>query len=315
VVGVEVVLPDALAGVVLPDPPHGAELIVAIRASLRLLDLAPDHIVFPLLGAAYRAVFGEADFALHLSGPTGAGKSELAALIQRHFGPELDARHLPGSWSSTANALELLAFSAKDALLVVDDFAPASNQGDVERAHREADRILRAQGNRSGRLRMRADGTLRAAKPPRGLIVSTGEDIPRGQSIRARLLACELGPHDLDWPAVTSLQKDAAKGRLAQALSGFLQWIAPQREPLQEQLRSWLLELREAATGSTTHRRTPEIVANLATGWGFFLSFSMSAEAITERERTALWKRAWDASYNQNLWMRDLTRSAAYLPS
>jgi hypothetical protein len=295
VMGVEVALPDALAGVALPDPPSSGELLAAIRASLRILDVAPDHITFPLLGAAYRSVFGEADFALHLAGPTGTGKSELAALIQRHFGRDLDARHLPGSWSSTANALELLAFSAKDALLVVDDFAPTSNQGDVERAHRGADRVLRAQGNRSGRLRMHADGTLRIARPPRGLILSTGEDVPRGQSIRARLLACELGPNDLDWSAVTTSQREAAEGRSAQALAGFLKWIAPRREVLQEQMRSLLPGLRERAAGSATHRRTPEIVANLVLGWGFFLSFAQSVEAITEQERTQLWSRAWNA--------------------
>jgi len=293
--GVEVDLPDALTGFALPDPPSGAELVAAVRASLRLVDVAPDHIAFPLLGAAYRAVLGEVDFALHLAGPTGVGKSELAALIQRHFGPDLDARHLPGSWSSTANALELLAFSAKDALLVVDDFAPTSNQGDVDRAHREADRVLRAQGNRSGRLRMRGDGTLRAVKPPRGLILSTGEDVPRGQSIRARLLTCELGPDDLVWPVLSACQMEAAEGRPAQALAGFLRWIAPQRDALREQLGSWLPNLRERAAGSATHRRTPEIVANLATGWGFFLSFALSAEAITEEQKNELWSRTWDA--------------------
>ncbi len=293
--GVEVDLPDALTGFALPDPPSGAELVAAVRASLRLVDVAPDHIAFPLLGAAYRAVLGEVEFALHLAGPTGVGKSELAALIQRHFGPDLDARHLPGYWSSTANALELLAFSAKDALLVVDDFAPTSNQGDVDRAHREADRVLRAQGNRSGRLRMRGDGTLRAVKPPRGLILSTGEDVPRGQSIRARLLTCELGPDDLVWPVLSACQMEAAEGRPAQALAGFLRWIAPQRDALREQLGSWLPNLRERAAGSATHRRTPEIVANLATGWGFFLSFALSAEAITEERKNELWSRTWDA--------------------
>lgn len=230
-----------------------------------------------------------------VAGPTGAGKSELAALVQRHFGPGLDARHLPGSWSSTANALELLAFSAKDALLVIDDFAPGGQSGDVDRAHRDADRVLRAQGNRAGRLRMRADGTLRAARPPRGLILSTGEDVPRGQSIRARLLACELGPDDLRWAALSASQKDAAEGRLAQALSGFVCWIAPQRQSLQAELRAWLPELRETAATSATHRRTPDIVANLAAGWSYFLSFATHAGAVTEAERGQLWSRAWDA--------------------
>ena len=50
-------------------------------------------------------------------------KSELAALCQQHYAPEMDSRHLIG-WHSTGNSLETMAFAAKDALLVVDDFAP-----------------------------------------------------------------------------------------------------------------------------------------------------------------------------------------------
>jgi hypothetical protein len=205
----------------------------------------------------------------------------------------MDARHLPGSWSSTGNALEILAFAAKDAIIVVDDFAPASNQADAERAHREADRVLRAQGNRSGRLRLRADGTLRAAKPPRGLIVSTGEDVPRGQSIRARILTCELGPGDLDWECLTRCQKEAGEGLYAQALAGFLRWIAGRRTELREMQGSWLPELRQAAAASTDHRRTPEIAANLAIGWRSFLWFAESAGAVDPQERERLWKRVW----------------------
>jgi hypothetical protein len=291
--GVEVGLPDALGGMVLPDPTVGKDLAAAIRASMRVADVAPDHITLPLLGCVYRAVLGEVDFALHVAGPMGAGKSELAALAQRHFGPAMDARHLPGSWSSTGNALEILAFAAKDALIVVDDFAPASNQADAERAHREADRVLRAQGNRSGRLRLRADGTLRAAKPPRGLIVSTGEDVPRGQSIRARVLTCELGPGDLDWECLTRCQKEAGEGLYAQALAGFLRWIAGRRTELRELRGSWLPELREAAAASTDHRRTPEIAANLGIGWRSFLWFAESAGALGPDEREKLWKRVW----------------------
>jgi uncharacterized protein (DUF927 family) len=72
----------------------------------------------------WRAVLGGGDLALHLSGPSGVFKSELAALAQQHFGAALDRTHLPGSWTSTDNALEGLAFAAKDALLTVDYFAP-----------------------------------------------------------------------------------------------------------------------------------------------------------------------------------------------
>jgi hypothetical protein len=156
--GIDVSLPTPLAGYALPAPPDGEPLREAVRASLHVLGLAPDRITVPLLAAVYRSALDSTDMTVHLTGPTGTGKTELAALAQQHYGAGMDARHLPGSWSSTGNSLEGLAFAAKDALLVVDDFAPGGSIYDVSRYHREADRLLRAQGNRSGRGRMRPDG-------------------------------------------------------------------------------------------------------------------------------------------------------------
>ena len=195
---IAVALPDGLAGYRLPAPPTSEGLRLAVRASLGLLNVAKRRITFQIFASAYRSVLGNVDFASFLVGPTGVFKSELSALEQQHFGPELDARHFPGSWSSTANALEATAFPVKDAIMVVDDFAPGGATNDIQRLHRDADRLLRAQGNHSGRQRMRADGGLRPTKPPRGLIVSTGEDLPRGQSLRARLMVNEIGPGDVN---------------------------------------------------------------------------------------------------------------------
>ena len=203
---VEVRIDEALAGFVLPSPPDGDDLIAAVRASLGIVGLrpgegvAPDAITFPVYSAIWRAVLGGTDFSIHETGPTGEGKTEIAALAQQHWGAGLDARNLPGSWSSTGNSLEGQAFAAKDAIFVVDDFVAGASIHDQARLHREADRVLRAQGNRSGRGRMRADGSLRPPKPPRGLILSTGEDIPRGQSLRSRLVVLEVetGSGELD---------------------------------------------------------------------------------------------------------------------
>jgi hypothetical protein len=169
---IETALPSGLELFQLPAPPAGEDLKAAIRASLALLDLAPDRVMLPLFCAIWRAVLGSADLTLHLVGQTGTGKSELAALAQQHFGAGMSARRLPSSWSSTGNALEALAFHAKDVLLVVDDFAPGGTVHDVQRLHREADRFLRAQGNNSGRRRMAADGTLRPVKGTRGPVAA-----------------------------------------------------------------------------------------------------------------------------------------------
>src|SRR5262249_30026146 len=103
---VDVQLPDALTGYNLPDPPQGEQLIKCIRASLEFLEVAADSISFPVFCAVYRAVLGSCDSSEHLAGPSGVFKSELAALGNQHFGAGLDARHLPGSWASTDNALE-----------------------------------------------------------------------------------------------------------------------------------------------------------------------------------------------------------------
>ena len=291
----EVILPDGLKPFMLPDPPTGTARVEAVRASIAMLDLAPDRITIPLWGAIWRAVVGDVDFSEHVSGPTGAGKTELAALLQRHFGPSFDARHLPGSWASTSNALEALAFAAKDAILVIDDFAPGGTSHDVARMHRDADRVLRAQGNRSGRQRMNPDASLKPAKPPRCLIVSTGEDVPRGQSLRARILVIEVAPGDLDWERLSQCQRDAAAGLYAQATVAFIHWLAPRYEQVRQGLRGEIASRRGETYQSGQHRRTPEIVANLAVGVKFFLQFAQEVAALTTEAREALWNRCWTA--------------------
>ena len=168
----------------------------AVRASLRFLALAPDRISFPLLAAVYRAPFGNMDFSVFLTGRTGSFKTALAALCQQHFGAEMDASRLPANFASTANSLEHLAFSAKDALLVVDDFVPTGGMGD-NLLHGVAERLFRAVGNRQGRNRMGSNGQLRSSQSPRALLLATGEEVPRGQSLRARLLMVEVQPGDV----------------------------------------------------------------------------------------------------------------------
>ena len=108
-----------------------------------------------------RPILGGADFSLLLYGATGVFKTELATLLQQHFGADFDSRHPPTSFTSTANTNELLAFIAKDAVLLVDELHPPATGRESETMHRDAGRLLRSQGNNTGRGRMRPDGTLR----------------------------------------------------------------------------------------------------------------------------------------------------------
>jgi hypothetical protein len=291
---VHVELAGGLEGRALPEPPEREELVEAIRASLALWELVPEPVIVPLHAGTYRAGLGNTDFSEHLCGSSGEGKSELAALCQQHFGPELDARRLT-SWESTENAIEGQAFQAKDQIMVLDDFAPTGTSYDVQRWHRKADRVLRAKGNASGRQRMRPDTTLRPEKPPRALILSTGEDVPRGQSLRARMLVLELSPGDLDWKKLTQCQRDAAGGLHASAMSGFVRWLATSYEDLRASLKEERAALREWAALSAQHKRTLRIVADLALGLRYFLLFAHDAGALTAEEAERLWLRGWAA--------------------
>lgn len=288
--GIEVHLPDELSRYRLPN--EVGDPVKAVQASLNMLNLVPDTIGVALLGAAFRAPCGACDFSVFLSGLTGAGKSELAALVQQHFGPEMDRLHLPGNYASTANSLEATAFQVKDAVLVVDDFAPTGSMNDVLKLNQQADRLLRGQGNRQGRQRMKSDGTLRPSKPPRGLILSTGEDVPRGQSLRARTLVVEVGPKSVDFTKLTQAQKDAREGLYAQCMAGYIKYLAA-RQPLDH--KSEIVKLRDEIARADSHRRTPDIVANVTYGIRHFLDYAQSIDAITEDERRALRERCWSA--------------------
>lgn len=291
--GVEVRLPEELASYRLPAPPSGKVLQEAVRSSLTLIELAPAPTTVAVSGATYRSVLGPADFSLAVIGATGFGKSELVARAQQHFGADFNAKNFPGNWSSTANALGELSFILKDALQAIDDFAPEGSRADIDRAHAAAARVHRAQGNRAGRQRMHPDITMRTERPPRGLVISTGEQAPRGASVRARMLITELTVGALRFDLLTEAQRAGRQGDYAAAMAGFLRWLAPRYE---KELAGALLETQtanmreELALSGKLHRRTPDAVASLALGWRYFLSFALEVGAISCEDHDAWWR-------------------------
>jgi hypothetical protein len=284
----------------LPEPPEGRGLVESVRSSLGVLGVAPDAVALPLYAAIWRALLGPVDYAIYLVGRTGVQKSELAALAQQHFGAGMDRLHLPANWTSTANSNEAGAFLAKDVLMVVDDLLLRGSRADVDRVNRDADRLLRAQGNNSGRNRCNRDGTPRGQKPPRGLIVSTGEDLPEGSSLNARLLILEVAKGAVDLDALTRCQGDARRGRYASAMAGFVRWLAPRYDRMIEEMSRQKDELRRGAQriewpgGLPRHDRTATTAADLLSGFEVFLEFATEIGAIDEELSETLWHRLHD---------------------
>lgn len=295
--GISVRLDGPATGIQLPNPPRESdELRAVIKTTVRLLDLAPDRITVPLLGAVFRSLLNEitqADLAIFLVGPSGVLKSELAAVIQRFFGTHFDRLNLPASWAATPNYLERVAFDFKDCILVIDDFAPAGTPIDVRKYHMTADRVIRGAGNASGRGRMHADGSVRPSFPPRALILGTGEDIPTGYSIRARMVLLELGKGEVDANLLAAYQDGAEGTHLSTMTASFVRWIAANFEQARQGLAPAIHQLRHELRSAETHARTPDALAHLGAGWQLWIRFARETGSLPKNDAAALWQRVW----------------------
>ena len=142
---------------------------------------------------------------------------------------------------------------------------------------------------------MDSTAKLREPKPPRGLILSTGEDVSRGQSVRARLLILELSKDSVDAGALTQCQEDANAGFYAEAMGGYVQWFAGRYEEMRALFGEKVAEYRARAQRNPAHARTPDIVANLQAGFELYLEFGVETGAMDSTERNELASRCWNA--------------------
>ncbi|HJZ59550.1 MAG TPA: hypothetical protein VKE74_31690, partial [Gemmataceae bacterium] len=227
---------------------------------------------------------------IHFHGPTGRFKSEFAALLQQHYGAGLDARNFPANWMSTANALEEQAFLSKDVLIACDDFNP-TGAVDPQKLHAVADRLFRGAGNHAGRGRMNADRSLAAPRPARGLILSTGEDLMKGHSCRARVIMIEVRPGDVSKSRLTACQADARAGLYATSMSAYVQWLAPRITEIRKGLPAERAALREQFLAGAPHARTPAAAADLMIGLSYLTRFAVEVNAITGVEARRLLDR------------------------
>ena len=136
---------------------------------------------------------------------------------------------------------------------MIDDFRPARSAAERDRLNHEADRLLRAAANGAGRGRLKSDASLQPAKPPRALIVSTGEEKPSGESLIARMFLVEIASGDIDPKRLSACQRDAAGGLYAQATAGYVQWLAPRLD----QARAEMITAHSEISRAVGARRSP----------------------------------------------------------
>lgn len=290
--GIDVELEPKLARYALPLTP--VDPAGAMAASLRFLDLGPYEVTVPVWSAVWLAVLAEwlrPDLTIWLYGPTGSLKTTIATLALSHFGV-FDRTAPPETWESTANALERARFLAKDALLLVDDYAPQASTTSAADLEAKAHRTVRSQGNLTARGRLRSDLSSRTSYVPRGLLLSTGEQYPGMQSVLSRMLVVEIDRGQVDRARLTAAQAEAE--HYSHALADFLLRIAPRGDSLTAELRQAWRAARDKASLGKGHLRVPEIVAHLWVGFQMAMRYAVDTGACDGTKAASILTQAWD---------------------
>lgn len=294
--------------------PNPDEFGNSFKKSMMLSTIGPPETIWPLIIAAFRAAIGPADFALHLSGRTGTFKTEICALIQCHFGEGMDSRNIPGSWSSTANALEALSFNAKEAIFVVDDFVPNGTSWQVRALQKTADQLIRAAGNQAGRARLTDRIDFSRTNYPRGIILSTGEDVPDGHSIRARMMITELSPGDISAEKLTIAQAD--RWHYQNAIAGWIQWLADDLPGKRERLVRDANAVRDT-NRDLGHSRTPGMAGNMLATLSLMMSYANDMNILSNEQRTKLFgiaqRAVMQSAKNQTRFLEEADPADAFI--
>jgi hypothetical protein len=301
---VSVRLPHSLRFFSLPEPAKGDDIIKAYQSVTDLLEACPHRLSIPLMGAVIASIMGDPDYSVYVTGQSGCFKSEITGIMQSFFGSGFNRLTMPANWDDTANVLLSKAFTAKDAAYVIDDFAPNGQKRHDEELHTKAERVFRAAGNRTGRGRLQSDMTERVSKEPRGLLISSGEDLPRGMSLQARLLIVPIEKGEITGEALTSMQKAAAEGKYAISQATFISYLARKYDAIKIQFNKDRISYRnKLSQQSEGHARHATTTAHLAASWRAWLVAAVEENAITTKDAKDLWRKIWkvltDASRQQ----------------
>lgn len=275
-------------------PPQPSDAAEAMRASMRFLQIAPLRVTLPLWSSMFLAPLAPLvpiKFVLWLYGVTGTMKTTLAALAMNHYGDF--AEDDLTMWNSTSNALEKFLFLAKDVPFVIDDFAPQSDPTSARRLENTVSNIVRDAGNKAGRARMKSDLSLRTVYRPRGLVISTGEQLPDGQSLMARLLTVELTRGEVEIAKLSAAQDE--RELYSHAMAGYVQWLAGSWDALQNSVADAWKVTRARARKEGQHLRLPENIAALFVGFDRALQYAVSTGAISADDAETLLQNGWQA--------------------
>lgn len=276
-----------------------------------LPSVAPTSLVYAGLGLSFLTPLNallrdcgiEPCFILYFTGKTGARKTTMAKLFLNFFGAFNNGTAPTASFRDTTNAVEKKFALADSTLVLLDDRIPSTTPKIKAQMEAMEQAVARQIGDRSGRARMNADGTLKATYRPKcNLIITAEESFSNvGESAIARSISVDLKPGDINLSALTKVQQNA--DHLNQCMSDYIQFVIQNWDSIAEQAKPLFLEYRDKAQNGG-HGRLAECVAHLQIGIYFMCEWLLAEnivdESQAERLRTAAWNVFIELADKQN---------------
>lgn len=261
----------------------------AWRALRAAYGAAKPHIALPILAHIVSAPLAwempvDKPMLLHIVGETGTFKTSYATLLLNLFG-HFERERPPLTWTSTINALERSAYTLKDCPILIDDFK-------LSHIRRNDDlvRFIQNYGDRTSRARMKADLTLRRSFPVRGVLFSTGEDVPESEaSVLGRMLIVDIGAGDIDRDALTAAQKIAGDLRFVGAK--WVAWLARNWDQAVKLCHESYVPTRDrwADELEGVHGRVPVACAQIEIVFDLFTDFLVEEYREDKRGELSRW--------------------------
>jgi hypothetical protein len=243
---------------------------------------------------------GNHKFAMHFSGETGSLKTAAAKVLMGLYGAEFVEAPPLMNWRSTINAIEKTGFWLPDAMGLVDDYKPRIIKlwDFVELIQRYAD------GN--ARLRMDRSTKMRRREAMRMWMLSTGEDLPVGESsVLARMVALRF-PRRPEGQAYNAALGKAQRlsANFPVVMARWIEWLRARKDELAFAADITLFhqrfaeQIQKAQPDAPNANRIARNMATLAAVWENFFEFLADAQdrGFTVAEIGDFWKVGFQLS-------------------
>lgn len=268
-----------------------------------LLTMLPADVAAPIIGYAFRTFLGKPRGSIHLMGAPGTGKTVVARVCGMSW--TSTAFHEHGHTSlftggdkmdDSMRALALLMHSAKDSLMLVDEFKGRTAQERVNALHTLFwNGQERSVSTTRGQIR-------RSSGPPRCGLVTTGEVGSVGSSA-TRTLTLAINRDVVSDPVSvwSHLESAGSRSWRAQLGASFVQWLAAdhdakiaaaQRYGAGAATVAWQQFCASLPHTEGLAGRLVAIAADITVGWSVLVQFLIDRGAISIERADQIWQWA-----------------------